>query len=128
MAKTVLIVDDAGFVRKTLTNILSSAHYQIVGEAKDGFDAVQLYMKLRPDLTFMDIVMPNLSGIQSLGNIMQKDKEAKVIMVSAMNQEHIIMEAIHAGAKDYILKPFSSDEILRSAEHVITGGQEAKVS
>ena len=102
MARTVLIVDDVAFVRKTLTDILSRAHYHIVGEAQDGAEAVELYRRLQPDLVTMDVVMPRMSGIEAARKIVLMDKDAKVVMVSAMGQENLVMEAITAGARDYI--------------------------
>lgn len=116
MAKTVLIVDDVAFVRKTLTEILTAAHYQVVGEAADGTEAVNLYMKLRPDIVTMDIVMPQMSGIDATRRIMKFDKDARIVIISAMGQENLVMEAINVGAKDYVLKPFSATDVLRTIE------------
>jgi len=119
MAKTVLIVDDVPFVRKTLAEILSAAHYQVVGEASDGAEAVNQYLKLKPDFVTMDIVMPQLSGIDATRKIMKINKDARVIIISAMGQENLVMEAINVGAKDYILKPFSADDVLRTVERAL---------
>ncbi|MCC7441645.1 MAG: response regulator [Bdellovibrionales bacterium] len=123
MARTVLIVDDVAFVRRTLTQILSEGHYQVVGEAEDGLHAVELYRQLQPDLVTMDVVMPKLSGIEATRRIMKLDKEAKVVIISAMGQENLVMEAINAGAKDYILKPFTKDDVLKTLEHALTGSE-----
>lgn len=123
MAKTVLIVDDIAFVRKTLSDILTQAHYQVIGEASDGAEAVSLYLKLRPDIVTMDVVMPQMSGIDATRKILKTDKEAKVVIISAMGQENLVMEAINVGAKDYILKPFSKDEVLKTIERALLGDQ-----
>ena len=121
MARTVLIVDDAAFVRKTLHKILSDANYQVVGEAEDGQTAIQLYRKLHPDVVTMDVVMPQMSGIEATRKIMQMDKSGRIVIVSAMQQENLIMEAINAGARDYIFKPFSTEDILKTLDRVFIG-------
>src|SRR3954447_23710202 len=121
MAKTVLIVDDITFVRKTLSDILTKAHYQIIGEATDGTEAIHLYMKLRPDIVTMDVVMPQMSGIDAARKIIKADKNAKIVIISAMGQENLVMEAIEVGAKDYILKPFTTEEVLKTLERTLKG-------
>jgi two-component system chemotaxis response regulator CheY len=123
MAKTVLIVDDIAFVRKTLAQILTDAQYQVVGEAADGNEAVNMYAKLRPDIVTMDVVMPQLSGIEAARKILRIDKNAKVVIISAMGQENLIMEAINVGVKDYILKPFMAEDILKTLERALLGEQ-----
>ncbi len=121
MAKTVLIVDDVAFVRKALTEILREAGYQVVGEAADGREAIEKWRELRPDLVTMDVVMPNLGGIDATKEIMKQDKNAVVVMISAMDQIHLVMEAIHVGAKDYIQKPFHSEDVYNVLSRAIRG-------
>ncbi len=123
MAKTIVIVDDVAFVRKTLTTLLSNANYQVIGEASNGEDASKLFESLKPDLITMDMVMPGISGNEATRKIMIFDKKAKVIIISALNQENIIMEAINAGAKDYIIKPFSAQDILKAVERALLGDE-----
>ena len=119
MAKTVLIVDDVPFVRKTLADILTGAGYQVVGEAADGVQAVEMYAKLRPDLVTMDVVMPKASGIDATRKLVKADKDACIVIISAMGQESLVMEAINAGAKDYLLKPFSAIDVIKTCERAL---------
>ena len=123
--KTVLIVDDVRFVRKTLSDILTRAHYQVVGEAENGTKAVELFRKLKPDIVTMDVVMPDQSGIEATRQILKIEKDAVVIMISAIGQEGLVMEAVNAGARDYVLKPFSEPDIIKTIEHALTGGDSA---
>lgn len=123
MSRTVLIVDDVAFVRKTLAAILTQAHYQVVGEAEDGEQAVEMYKRLRPDIVTMDVVMPRMSGIEATRKICKSDADARVVIISAMGQENLIMEAINAGAKDYILKPFNPRDVVVTVEHAILSGE-----
>jgi two-component system chemotaxis response regulator CheY len=117
--RRVMIVDDVAFVRKTLTEILTAAHYQVVGEAKDGAEAVEMYERLKPDLVTMDVVMPGMSGIEATKRIVKSDKSARVVIISAMGQESLVMEAINVGAKDYMLKPFSAADVLKTVERAL---------
>lgn len=115
-----MIVDDVPFVRKTLRQILTDAHYHVVGEAADGQEAIELYSKLRPSVVTMDIVMPEMSGIDATRKILQMDSAAKVVIISAMGQESLVMEAIHVGAKDYLLKPFTAADVIKTIELVLS--------
>jgi two-component system chemotaxis response regulator CheY len=123
--RRVLIVDDVAFVRKTLNEILTEAHYQIVGEASDGAEAVEMYARLKPDVVTMDVVMPNMSGIEATKKIIKTDKSARVVIISAMGQESLVMEAINVGAKDYILKPVSSADVLKTIERALVDETQA---
>ncbi len=114
MSKRVLIVDDATFMRTLLKDILTKADYTVVGEAKDGSEAVSLYSELQPDLVTMDITMPNMTGIEALRSIMDESPEAKVIMCSAMGQQAMVLEAIKFGAKDFIVKPFEEARVVQA--------------
>jgi two-component system chemotaxis response regulator CheY len=118
--KTVLIVDDVAFVRHTLREIFTEAGYRVVGEASDGAEAVNLYAQVKPDVVTMDIVMPQMSGIDATRRIVKSDMTARVVIISAMGQENLVMEAINVGAKDYILKPFTASDVLKTIERALT--------
>ena len=119
MTKKILIVDDAAFMRLTIKNILLKAGYEIAGEAENGDDAINKYQSLKPDLITMDIVMLGKDGIQTVKELIQIDSKAKVIMVSAMGQQALIVDAIQAGAKGFILKPFSEEAVLEEIKRVL---------
>ena len=112
MAK-VLIVDDARFMRLVLRRILTQAGHQILGEAKDGEEAVRMYADLRPDCMTLDIVMPKMNGIEAVKEIMSFDPTAKIIMVTALGQEAFVLDAIKSGAREFIIKPFRNEEIVK---------------
>lgn len=116
--KTVLIVDDIPFVRKTLKQILINQGYRIVGEAETGEEAVQMYQQTHPNIVTMDLVMPIMSGVEATKRILQFDANAKVVILSAMMQENLVTEAILAGAKDYIMKPFQTEDVARILNQV----------
>ncbi|WP_080846330.1 response regulator [Cytobacillus gottheilii] len=118
MAK-ILIVDDAKFMRLTLSNILKKAQYEIVGEAETGLEAIQLYRELQPDLVTLDITMPEMSGLEAMREIRKEFPSAKIIMCSAMGQQKMIVEAIESGAKDFIVKPFDESRVLDAVERVL---------
>ncbi|ADH99263.1 response regulator [Salisediminibacterium selenitireducens] len=114
MATTVLIVDDAAFMRMMIKDILSKNGFDVVGEAGDGQQAVDMYKEQSPDLVTMDITMPEMDGITALKEIKTHDPNAKVIMCSAMGQQAMVIDAIQAGAKDFIVKPFQADRVLEA--------------
>src|SRR5688572_5271104 len=106
MSKRILIVDDAAFMRMMIKDILTKNGYEVVGEAADGMQAVEKFKELRPDLVTMDITMPEMDGITALKEIKAVEANAVVIMCSAMGQQAMVIDAIQAGAKDFIVKPF----------------------
>jgi len=117
MAIKVLIVDDAMFMRNMIAEIFNGKKYgdedyQVVGEAENGIEAVEKYKEHDPDIVTMDIVMPEMTGIEALKEIMEMDSEANVIMCSALGQDSLVMEALDAGAKDFIVKPFQPEKVL----------------
>jgi two-component system chemotaxis response regulator CheY len=122
--KTVLIVDDIPFVRKTLRQILINQGYRIVGEAETGEEAVQLYRETKPSIVTMDLVMPMMNGVEATKKILQFDSSAVIVILSAMMQENLVTEAILAGAKDYIMKPFQTDEVARILKQAIQNSQD----
>jgi len=121
MGKTVLIVDDTAFMRMTLKNILEHNGFEIVGEGADGVQAVELYQKLSPSLVTMDITMPNMDGISAIKEIVKNDAEAKIIVVSAMGQKSLVIDALNAGAKDFVVKPFKPDRVAEALNKVFQG-------
>ncbi len=113
MATRVLIVDDAVFMRNTLKEIFTSSGYEIAGEAANGVEAVEKYQDLTPEVTTMDIVMPFKNGIEATREILKSDPSATIIICSALGQESLVMEAIEAGATDFIVKPFKAENVLQ---------------
>jgi two-component system, chemotaxis family, chemotaxis protein CheY len=108
----VLIVDDAIFMRKMICDILVENGMEIVGEADTGAKAVEKFMELRPDLVTMDIIMPEMNGIDAVRKIMEADAKAKIVMCSALGQQALVQEAIAAGAKDFLIKPFNAARVV----------------
>ncbi|MFS0839345.1 response regulator [Paenibacillus sp. UNC499MF] len=114
MGNRILIVDDAAFMRMMIRDILTKNGYEVVGEGNDGLQAVEKFKELRPDLVTMDITMPEMDGINALKEIKKIDPNAKVIMCSAMGQQAMVIDAIQAGAKDFIVKPFQADRVIEA--------------
>ena len=118
MAK-ILTVDDSAFMRRLIKTTLSKAGYSNIYEAEDGAMAVEKYSELKPDLVLLDITMPNMGGLETLKAIRTADSEANVVMCSAMGQENMVIEAIRSGAKDFIVKPFKPERILKTVVSII---------
>lgn len=118
MAK-ILIVDDAAFMRKVIRDTLTKSGYTELYEAVDGADAVEKYGEISPDLVLMDITMPNMDGLEALKAIRAKDSNANVVMCSAMGQEAMVMEAVQAGIKDFIVKPFKDDRLMKTVYSIL---------
>jgi len=119
MAATVLIVDDTSFMRRMLRDILSQEQLEVVAEAKNGREAVDLYLQERPDLVVMDITMPEMDGIAAVREIMAADPEARIVMCSALRQEELVMESLEAGALDFVQKPFLPEKVLETVRKVL---------
>lgn len=119
MSHTVLVCDDAIFMRTMIGDILSQAGFEVVGEAESGAQAVEKYRQLRPDLVTMDIVMPDMGGIDAVRAICKDDPEARILMCSAMGQQALVVEAIQAGAKDFVVKPFQPSRVLEAVQRVL---------
>jgi two-component system chemotaxis response regulator CheY len=124
MAPSVLIVDDALFMRMMIKDILSKDGLEVIGEAENGVEAVKKYAELRPDLVTMDIVMPEMDGIEAVRNIMKLDPSARVLMCSAMGQQPLVVEALEAGAKDFIIKPFQPAKVVEAVRKALQGEEE----
>ena len=116
---SVLIADDAAFMRMMIKNILTDAGYEIVGEAENGAVAVTKYRELKPDLTTMDITMPEMDGLAALKEIRSGDPAARVVMCSAMGQQSMVIESIRAGARDFIVKPFQPDRVIEAIQKAL---------
>jgi len=119
VSHTILVCDDAIFMRTMIGDILTGAGYEVVGEAETGVQAVEQYSRLKPDLVTMDIVMPDMGGIDAVREIRRLDPEAKILMCSAMGQQALVVEAIQAGAKDFVVKPFQPSRVLEAVQRVL---------
>lgn len=119
MANGILIVDDAAFMRMMIKDILTKNGFNVIGEAENGAKAIDKYKELSPDLVIMDITMPEVDGIQAVKEIKKIDSAAKIVMCSAMGQQAMVIEAIQAGAKDFIVKPFQADRVLEAVKKVL---------
>jgi two-component system chemotaxis response regulator CheY len=119
MRATILIADDLSFMRMIEKEILAERGYRVVGEAVDGLDAVEKYQHLRPDIVIMDITMPNMNGLEAMQRIFEVDPAARIIMCSALGQQNLIVDAIKAGVKDFIVKPFKPDRMLAAIQKAL---------
>lgn len=112
MGKRILVCDDKMFLRYLLKDMLEEAGHQVIGEAENGEDCLLKYKSLKPDMVTLDITMPIMNGLEALKKLMEMDPDAKVVMVSAMAQKAMVLEAITNGAKGFISKPFKSDKVI----------------
>ena len=119
MSHSVLVCDDAIFMRTMISDILAQAGYDVIGEAETGTQAVERFKELHPDLVTMDIVMPDMGGIDAVREIMKIAPDARVLMCSAMGQQALVVEAIQAGAKDFVVKPFQPSRVLEAVQRVL---------
>jgi two-component system, chemotaxis family, chemotaxis protein CheY len=110
----VLVVDDAAFMRKMVSDALTKGGHEVVGEAGNGVEAISQFQALKPDLMTLDITMPEKDGLAALADIMAADPSAKVVMCSALGQESKVLEAIKLGAKDFVVKPFQADRVIEA--------------
>ncbi|MFA5536302.1 MAG: response regulator [Bacillota bacterium] len=119
MGNRILIVDDAAFMRMMIKDILVKNGFEVVGEAENGAVAVSLFKELKPDLVTMDITMPEMDGITAVKKIRETDPSARIIMCSAMGQQMMVMEAIQAGARDFIVKPFQQERVVQAVKKAL---------
>ena len=119
MKTRVLVVDDAIFMRKMISDILEGHGMEIVGEADTGADAVQKYAELKPDLVTMDIIMPEMYGIDAVRDIIAADSNARIVMCSALGQQALVQDALAAGAKDFLIKPFNPSRVVEVVTRVL---------
>ena len=119
MGKGILIVDDASFMRMMIKDILTKNGFEVVGEAENGAKAIKKYKESDPLLVIMDITMPEVDGIQAVKEIKKINPDAKIVMCSAMGQQAMVIEAIQAGAKDFIVKPFQADRVIEAVKKVL---------
>ncbi|MCK9995318.1 MAG: response regulator [Candidatus Krumholzibacteria bacterium] len=120
MGHTILIADDAAFMRAILCQIIEDMEWTVAGEAGDGKEAIAQYRKLRPDLVLLDITMPNLDGTEALKAILAEDPQAQVVMITALGQKDQVLNAIKAGARDFIIKPFDHDRVTTTLAEILS--------
>lgn len=120
MDKRILVVDDAAFMRMMIKDILTKNGYSVVGEADNGLNAIDKYEELHPDLVTMDITMPEMDGITAVKEIRKNNPNARIIMCSAMGQQSMVIDAIQAGARDFIVKPFQPERVLEAVSKAMS--------
>ena len=120
MKARVLVVDDAIFMRKMISDILEGNGMEIVGEADTGALAVEKYKELKPDLVTMDIIMPEMNGIDAVRQIMSNDSQARIVMCSALGQQALVQDALTAGAKDFLIKPFNPSRVIEVVSKILS--------
>ncbi|HCC07191.1 MAG TPA: response regulator [Clostridiales bacterium] len=114
--KSILIVDDAQFIRYSLKTMIDATDFNVIGEAENGKVAVKLFRQLEPDIVLMDITMPEMDGLEALKEIMKINPRAKVIMISAVGKEEMVRDAVLSGAKGFIVKPFKEETLIKTLE------------
>jgi two-component system chemotaxis response regulator CheY len=114
----VMVVDDSEFVARLMSKMLDGTEFSVIGHAKNGQEALSKYQELKPEIVTMDIIMPNMNGIEAITELFKIDQNAKVLVVSAMGHDNVIQQAMDLGAKHYILKPFQKDDFLRAVQVV----------
>ena len=119
----ILVADDASFMRQMIREIVEGEGHQVVAEASDGIEAIEQFKKHHPDVVTMDIVMPRRSGIDAVKGIIEIDPGARVVMCSALGQETLVQEALQAGARDFIVKPFKPDAVTATLRKVLEKGE-----
>jgi two-component system chemotaxis response regulator CheY len=124
MRARTLVADDASFMREMIREILEPEGFEVVAEAGDGVEAVEMFKEHHPDIVTMDIVMPKKSGIEAVKNIVTLDPGARIVMCSALGQEALVMEALRAGAKDFIVKPFKPDVVVATLRKILEKREE----
>jgi len=118
VSRKILVVDDSAFMRAILKNILVDAGYEVIGEAGDGKDAIEKYKELKPELVTMDVTMPDVNGIEAARSIIDYDKDANIVICTAMGQDWMITDAYNLGIKDFLLKPFKRTEVLEKVARI----------
>ena len=121
LMKKILIVDDSLMMRNMIRNILEKAGYNVIAEAQNGVEAIQKYKLTKPDLVTMDLTMPEMNGIQALSALKKIDKNARVVMLTALGQREMVIDAISLGAKDFIVKPFEAEKLITSIKKGLNG-------